>query len=124
LGVLIIKSEREEEDMIQETIDAIEARIKKAGSLSDEKQMELLNLLSTLKTEVSELSKTDIEHARSITGFTQISVHEAMRKKKKPQLLRLSLQGLSASVEGFENSHPKLAESVNTICQTLSNMGI
>lgn len=110
--------------MIQETIAEIEARIKKAGSLSDEKQKELLNLLSTLKVEISEFSKVDIEHAQSIAGFTEVSVHEAIRKKKKPQLLRLSLQGLSTSVEGFENSHPKLAEIVNSICQTLSNMGI
>ena len=110
--------------MIQETIAEIEARIKKAGSLGDEKQQELLNLLSTLKAEVSEFSKVDIEHAQSIAGFTEVSVHEAIRKKKKPQLLRLSLQGLSTSVEGFEKSHPKLAEIVNSICQTLSNMGI
>ena len=69
--------------MIQETIAEIEARIKKAGSLSDEKQRELLNLLSTLKAEVSEFSKVDIEHAQSITGFTEVSVHEAMRKKEE-----------------------------------------
>jgi len=110
--------------MIQKTIAEIEERIKKRGSLSDEKQQELLNLLSTLKAEVSEFSKVDIEHAQSIAGFTEVSVHEAMRKRKKPQLLRLSLEGLSSSVEGFENSHPKLAEIVNSICQTLSNMGI
>jgi len=110
--------------MIQKTIAEIEERIKKGGSLSDEKQQELLNLLSTLKAEVSEFSKVDIEHAQSIAGFTEVSVHEAMRKRKKPQLLRLSLEGLSSSVEGFENSHPKLAEIVNSICQTLSNMGI
>ena len=124
VGRPLERSGREGKNMIQETIAEIEARIKKAGSLSDEKQRELLNLLSTLKTEVSEFSKVDIEHAQSITGFTKVSVHEAMRKKKKPQLLRLSLQGLSTSVEGFEESHPKLAESVNSICQTLSNMGI
>ncbi len=110
--------------MIQETITQIEARIKKAKSLNEEKKRELLNLLSTLKTEVSELSKTHAEHTESITGFTEISIHEAIREEKNPQLLKLSLQGLSTSVEGFENSHPKLVGIVNSICNTLSNIGI
>jgi hypothetical protein len=110
--------------MIQETITQIEARIKKAKSLNEEKKRELLNLLSTLKTEVSELSKTHAEHTQSITGFTEISIHEAIREEKNPQLLKLSLQGLSTSVERFENSHPKLVGIVNSICNTLSNIGI
>ncbi|MDP2968822.1 MAG: DUF4404 family protein [Deltaproteobacteria bacterium] len=110
--------------MIQETIIQIETRIKKAKSLNEEKKRELLNLLSTLKTEVSELSKTHAEHTQSITGFTEISIHEAIREEKNPQLLKLSLQGLSTSVEGFENSHPKLVGIVNSICNTLSNIGI
>ena len=110
--------------MIQETITQIEERIKKAKSLNDAKKRELLNLLSILKIEVSELSKTHAEHTQSITGFTEVSIHEAMREEKNPQLLKLSLQGLSASVEGFESSHPKLVGIVNSICLTLSNIGI
>jgi hypothetical protein len=110
--------------MIQETITQIETRIKKAKSLNEEKKRKLLNLLSTLKTEVSELSKTHAEHTQSITGFTEISIHEAIREEKNPQLLKLSLQGLSTSVEGFENSHPELVGIVNSICNTLSNIGI
>ena len=57
--------------MLQETIGKIEARIKEDRSVNEEKKMELLNLLSTLKTEVSELSKDDAEHARSIAGFAE-----------------------------------------------------
>ncbi len=110
--------------MIEKTITQIESRIKNAGSIDDAKKKELLNLLSTLKTEVSELSKTHAEDTQSITGFTQVSVHEAMRGEKNPELLKLSLQGLSASVEGFESSHPKLVGIVNSICLTLSNIGI
>jgi len=110
--------------MIQETITQIEARIKEAKSLDDEKRRELLNLLSALKTEVSEFSKTHPEHTQSITSFAAVSIHEAIREEKNPQLLKLSLEGLSFSVEGFETSHPKLFEIVNSICQTLSNIGI
>ncbi len=110
--------------MIKETITEIEGRIEKSESLNDEKKKELLDLLSTLKVEVSELSKTHAEHSRSITGFADVSIHEAMREEKNPQLLNISLQGLSASVEGFEVSHPKLVGVVNSICHTLSNVGV
>ena len=110
--------------MIRETITQIEARVNESESLDDEKKKELLNLLSSLKTEVSQLSKTHAEDTRSIAGFAEISVHEAMREEKNPQLLKLSLEGLSKSVEGFEGSHPKLVAAVNSICLTLANLGI
>jgi hypothetical protein len=116
--------EKEVAHVIRETITQIEARIEKTESLNDEKKKELLDLLSTLKVEVSELSKTHADQTRSITGFTDVSVHEAMREEKNPQLLKLSLQGLSASVEEFESSHPKLVGVVNSICTFLSNIGI
>ena len=110
--------------MVEQTITQIEERIKKAKSLDDERKKQLLDLLSTLKTEVSKLSRTDAEDAQSITGFTEVSIHEAMREEKNPQLLKLSLKGLSTSVERFENSHPRLVGIVNSICSFLSNIGI
>jgi hypothetical protein len=115
---------RKDENMVEETISQIEARIIKAKSLNDERKKELLDLLSNLKTEVSQLSKTDAEDAQSIIGFTEVSIHEAIREEKQPQLLNLSLKGLSTSVKRFENSHPKLVGIVNSICNTLSNIGI
>jgi hypothetical protein len=110
--------------MAEETITQIEERIKKAQSLNDERKKELLDLLSTLRTEISHLSKTNAEDAQSVAGFTEVSIHEAIRKEKNPQLLKLSLKGLSTSVERFENSHVKLVGIVNSICNTLSNIGI
>jgi hypothetical protein len=110
--------------MGEETITQIEDRIKKVQVLNDERKKKLLDLLSTLRAEVSQLSKTNTEGAQSITGFTEVSIYEAMRKEKNPQLLKLSLQGLSTSVKGFEGSHPKLVGIVNSICLTLSNIGI
>jgi len=115
---------RKDNDMAEETMTQIEDRIKKAQSLNDEKKKELLDLLSSLRIEVSELSRNNAEDAQSITGFTEVSIHEAMREEKHPQLLKLSLRGLSASVERFENSHPKLVGVVNSICNVLSNIGI
>ncbi len=110
--------------MIQNTIEKIENKVKKIDSLKDESKTQLLNLLSTLKSEITELSKTKGEQAESIMGFAEISTHEATRQDKNPQLLELSIDGLSSSVKGFEVSHPSLVGTVNSICVMLSNLGI
>src|SRR6266850_877767 len=99
--------------MIHDTISKIEGKLENAGSLNDQTRRELLALLATLKTEIT---KVDADQAQSIASFTQASTHEAIRDEKNPELLKLSLEGLSASVDGFEKSHPKLVEIVNRIC--------
>ncbi len=110
--------------MIERTIEEIERKLAETGSLAEEQRAELKRLLATLKSEIRDLSKTDVDQARSIAGFAELSAHEATRTEKNPQLLRLSLSGLGASVTGFEKSHPRLVEIVNSICTTLSNLGI
>jgi Domain of unknown function (DUF4404) len=110
--------------MIEDTIGKIESRLQAADSISDEKRRELLNLLSTLKSEVADLSKTHGEQAESIAGFAEISTHEATRTEQNPQLLKLSLEGLNSSVHGFEESHPRLVQIVGAVTNTLSNLGI
>ena len=110
--------------MIDDTLSKIEARIRSSDSIKDERKQELLQLLGTLKSEVSNLSKTHEEHAESIAGFTEASTREATRSQQNPELLDLSLKGLSSSVEGFEKSHPRLVQIVNAISQTLSYLGI
>lgn len=110
--------------MIEDTVSKIEAKIQSSESISGEKKRELLQLLGTLKSEVATLSKTHGEQAESIAGFTEISTHEATRAEQNPELLELSLKGLSSSVEGFEKSHPQLVQIVNAISNMLSNLGI
>jgi Domain of unknown function (DUF4404) len=110
--------------MIDATIKQIEARIQGGKRLPAKDKSELLRLLASLKSEITELSKTRQEDAESIAGFIDRSTHEAARGTKNPELLKLSIDGLSASVKGFEASHPKLVESVNYICTVLANMGI
>jgi hypothetical protein len=110
--------------MIEDTISKIEVKLRDSGSVSEEKKRELQELLATLKSEVATLSKTHNEQAESIAGFTEMSAHEATRSKQNPELLELSLKGLSSSVDGFEKSHPRLVQIVNSISQTLSNLGI
>ena len=109
---------------IRETIENIEQRIEKADSIKPEDKEELMNLLSTLESEVVSLSKTHPEQAESITGFTRVSTHEATREEKNPQLVKLSVNGLTSSVEGFENSHEELVRIVNRLALMLSSVGI
>jgi hypothetical protein len=110
--------------MIDDIVSKIEAKIRTADSIQEEKKQELLQLLGTLKSEVEDLSGTHGEQAQSIAGFTELSTHEATRSEQNPELLRLSLKGLTSSVEGFEKSHPRLVQIVNAISNTLSNLGI
>ena len=110
--------------MIEDTISKIEARIQGAESIKEERRQELLDLLATLKSEVSRLPAKHDEQAQSIAGFAEISAHEATRSQQNPDLLNLSLKGLNSSVEGFEQSHPRLVQIVNAISNTLSNLGI
>jgi hypothetical protein len=110
--------------MIRETIDKIEARIQKADSVTTENKEELLNLISTLKAEIDDLSKAHNEQAESITGFAALSIREATRQEKNPELVKLSLKGLRSSIQEFEATNSKLVETVNAICVMLQNIGI
>lgn len=110
--------------MIEDTVNNIEARIRASDSIKEDRKRELLQLLETLKSEISGLSRTHGEQAESIAGFTGLSAHEATRAKQNPELLKLSLKGLSSSVDGFERSHPQLVQVVNSISNMLSNLGI
>ena len=110
--------------MIEDTIGKIESKIQGSETVKEERRQELLDLLGTLKAEVAELSRTHGEQAQSIAAFTEVSTHEATRTEQNPQLLKLSLEGLRSSVREFEGSHPRLAQIVSSITNTLSNLGI
>jgi predicted component of type VI protein secretion system len=110
--------------MIQDTLGKIEERIRASESITPQQREELLGLLAALKGEVNSLPEADRERAQSIAGFTAVSAHEATRDEKNPELVKLSIRGLSQSVEGFEESHPKLVQLVNSISTMLSNLGI
>jgi hypothetical protein len=110
--------------MLQQTIDQIEERLRKTESITEGNKSELLNLVSALKVEIAELSKTHKEQAESIAKFTELSAHEATRQEKNPELLKLSIEGLGSSVRGFESSNPRLVSVVNAICSMFSDLGI
>jgi ABC-type transporter Mla subunit MlaD len=108
----------------QNTIEKIEEKIRTNKSLNESDKTQLLNLLAALKPEMAKFSNDQAEHAESVAGFIERSTHEALRQKKNPTLLKLAIDGLSASVKGFETSHPQLVENVNTIASALANIGI
>lgn len=107
--------------MIRDTISKIEARLQDTSACSDEVRAELLQLLGELKREITNV---DEERARSIAGHTEQVTAQVTDEARNPELLKRSLQELSASVDGFEKSHPGLVQVVNRICTTLSNIGI
>jgi Mg2+ and Co2+ transporter CorA len=110
--------------MIEKTISEIATKISGADAVNAAQKAELLQLLGTLKTEVATLAKTHSEQADSIAGFAKMSAHEATRAEQNPQLRELSDKGLRSSVDGFEQSHPKLVQIVNSISNTLASLGI
>lgn len=110
--------------MIDETLAKIETRLRSAEAIPGDRREELLNLVNTLRAEIGTLSRTNEDRAQSIAGFTQVSTHEATRREPDPALLRVSLEGLTGSVAGFEKSHPRLVQIVNNLSTTLSNLGI
>ena len=85
--------------MIEKTISELEAKIR-STEINAAHQRELFQLLARLKTEIGE------------------------REQKNLQPLKLSVEELRTSVEGFEQSHPKLVQAVNGISNTLASLGI
>lgn len=110
--------------MIRDTITKIESKLQDSSAVSPENRQELMALLAQLKSEIGTLAESDARQAEVIASHTESSTREAIRTEKDPQSLQRSLNELSASVEGFESSHPQLVEVVNRIATTLSNLGI
>ena len=110
--------------MIQDRLDKIEERLKQSKTVKESDKAELLTLLTTLRKEIADLSQTHHEQAESIAGFAELSANEATRSEKSPDLINLSIKGLTSSVQGFEVSHPGLVEIINNFCTMLAKLGI
>ncbi len=110
--------------MIKDTFSKIRTQLDQSPELSPEHREELTLLVDSLAIEIQSLSKTHPDDSNSISGFAHLSTQEAIRPTKRPDLLKHSLDGLSASVVGLETEHPKITAAVNRLCSLLSNMGI
>ncbi len=85
--------------MTDQTLNELETKIRAAG-IEPARQQELLSLLTKLKGEITE------SHRHNLTP------------------LKHPVEELRSSVEGFEQSHPKLVQAVNKVSQTLADLGI
>jgi uncharacterized protein YoxC len=85
--------------MIDQTLNELEAKIRSAGT-EPARQTELLNLLARLKTEIAEA------HRLTLTPLIN------------------PVAELRSSVEGFEQSHPRLVQAVSKVTQALADLGI
>jgi hypothetical protein len=59
-----------------------------------------------------------------MSTFFSSQKYPSAGRTKNPQLVKLSIKGLTSSVEGFENSHEELVEIVNSLAVMLSSVGI
>lgn len=107
--------------MAQNTLQKLETLIKDSSQIEGTTQEELLDLITSLK---SELHDVDEEQARSIAKFAEVATHEALRENKNADLIEISTQGLERSAQEFASTQPTLFGIVRTIVRTLSNMGI
>ncbi|HTB83501.1 MAG TPA: DUF4404 family protein [Candidatus Sulfotelmatobacter sp.] len=86
--------------MIDKLINELESKVRTAEFSSAAQKNDLLASLSHLKSEIAGLKKQNLTP------------------------LKNSVEELRSSVEGFEQSHPKIIEVVNRISSSLANLGI
>jgi len=110
--------------MLDETLAKLATNIRASDAIQADKKAELLRLLTTLQSEIATLEHTHAEHAESVVGLAERSMHEAIRQPQDPQRAASALQELAASVTELEVSHPQLVNVVNAISVLLSNIGI
>src|SRR5438045_6030183 len=108
--------------MSDEHLHRAESAVKTAGNISADQKVELLGLLSRLKSAIADVSQRHAEDARSVARLTEASAREATHKK--PNQLEKALHELKQSVEKLEASHPNLVITVNDFATFLAEMGI
>ena len=102
----------------------IENKIRNS-SIQSENREQLLSLLNELKGEIEKLSSEDQhEKLSSVGSFAEAGANEVARDGGSKSILDIALHGLSESVKEFEESHPKLVQTINSICTQLSNSGL
>jgi hypothetical protein len=102
--------------MIKDTISKLEARLKNSSALPAASRDEILQLLGTLKQEVTDLSKTQ-GGGEHIVGFTPPSATAPNRTEPLNEQLR-------NFVGSVETSHPKSVQILNRISEILADLGI
>jgi len=110
--------------MIPERIAKLEATLRNSAGIPEATRQELLDLVASLRAEVAPIVTTHGEEAHDIADSAEVAVEAAVRREDEPEKAARALEGLVASVRAFETTHPRLAEVVDRLALTLSNMGI
>jgi hypothetical protein len=109
--------------MIETIISELEARVRSVETGNAAQKQELLALLGKLKAEVGALEQTHSQEAKTIADSIKVSTQAATSSMQNTESVQTSVAGLRSSVEGFEQSHPKLVQIVNSLSNMLSNLG-
>lgn len=110
--------------MMEDTIRQLQQEVRASTTLDAAERQALLELVTRLESEVQGLSQTHADEAASVARFSSVSAGEALRPHKNERLVGAALGGLSASVEQFEESHPRLVQVVEDLSRFLSALGI
>ncbi|MFA6714575.1 MAG: DUF4404 family protein [Victivallaceae bacterium] len=105
-------------------IEAIEKKIQATSQIDAKIKEDLLDLMRSLKTELSSLKDIHPETAHDIAEQTGFSTSKVLDSPEKQEDLQKSIDSLQGTVEEFEASHPKLVQVVNRLCMMLSDIGI
>ena len=105
-------------------IEAIEQKIQATSQIDTKIKEDLLDLMRSLKTELTDLKKINPNGAHNIADKAQVSTEKVLTSDNKQNELQKDIDGLQETVEEFEVSHPKLVQVVNRICMMLSDIGI
>jgi hypothetical protein len=96
--------------MIDRHIDNLESRIRSAEGIPEERRVELLGLLASMRAE-----------AASLPADAQGGTSSAIADDQPAEAVVTEIQD---SLAEFEASHPKLTQLTNQVAMVLSNMGI
>ena len=110
--------------MIEKTISEIETKVRGSVSVGENRKQELLDLISRLKTEIGKLETTHSQQADSIATLAHASTEHATSDQRDPARLENSVADLRSSVEGFEQSHPKLVQVIDNLSKSLASWGV
>lgn len=105
-------------------IEALEKKIESASKIDAKIKEDLLDLMRSLKTELSDLKNINPDSAHDIADKTQVSAEKVLSSDNNKNELQENIDGLQGTVEEFEVSHPKLVQIVNRLCMMLSDIGI
>ncbi len=98
--------------MVTRTLSKIEHLIQEASRLSAADRTQLLELIHHLRSELQALNAQHTDKAEHIAAATESAVRSG------------EFADIEQAIQEFEVSHPKLTQTLQSIINSLSNLGI